>query len=105
LPELRKEKIKPSFKWINLIISIAVGVMITLVSLSAFALGSEANFTSIAAYFIENSKVLAGGYNIVNVILIDFRGLDTMLEILVLGIAAIEVVYIIKLRLKGNEDV
>ncbi|MFD1445323.1 Na+/H+ antiporter subunit A [Oceanobacillus profundus] len=105
LPELRKEKIKPSFKLINLIVSIAVGVMITLVSLSAFALGSETDFTSIAAYFIENSKVLAGGYNIVNVILVDFRGLDTMLEILVLGIAAIGVVSMIKLRLKGSEDV
>ena len=105
LPDLRKEKIKPSFKLIKLIVSIAVGAMITLVSLSAFALGSETNFTSIAAYFIENSKVLAGGYNIVNVILVDFRGLDTMLEILVLGIAAIGVVSLIKLRLKGSEDV
>ena len=105
LPKLRKEKMKPSFKLINLIVSIAVGAMITLVSLSAFALGSETNFTSIAAYFIENSKELAGGYNIVNVILVDFRGLDTMLEILVLGIAAIGVVSLIKLRLKGSEDV
>ena len=105
LPDLRKEKIKPSFKLINLIISIAVGVMITLVSLSAFALGSETNFTSIAAYFIENSKVLAGGYNVVNVILVDFRGFDTMLEILVLGIAAIGIVSLIKLRFKGSEDI
>ena len=77
LPKLRKEKIKSSFKFVNLLISIGVGVMVTLVSLSAFALGSDANFTSISQYFIENSKVLAGGYNIVNVILVDFRGLDT----------------------------
>lgn len=105
LPKLRKEKIKSSFKFLNLLISIGVGVMITLVSLSAFALGSDANFTSISQYFIENSKVLAGGYNIVNVILVDFRGLDTMLEILVLGIAAIGIVSLIKLRLKGSEDV
>lgn len=105
LPKLRKEKIKPSFKIRNVIISIAVGAMITLVSLSAFALGSTTNFTSIAEYFVENSKVLAGGYNIVNVILVDFRGLDTMLEILVLGIAALGIVSLIKLRFKGNEDV
>ena len=32
LPKLRKEKIKPPFKLVNLLISIAVGVMITLVS-------------------------------------------------------------------------
>lgn len=105
LPELRKEKIKPSFKLINLIISIAVGVMISMVSLSSFALGSEADFTPISAYFVDNSKILAGGYNVVNVILVDFRGLDTILEILVLGIAAIGIASLIKLRLKGSEDI
>lgn len=105
LPELRKEKVKRSFKLTNLLISAAVGVMVTLVSLSAFALGSESGLTSISAFFIENARSLAGGYNIVNVILVDFRGLDTMLEILVLGIAAIGVVSLIKLRLKGSEDV
>src|SRR5690625_888561 len=105
LPKLKKEKIKPSFKIVNLLVSIGVGVMITLVSLSAFALGSDANFTSISEYFIKNSKILAGGQNIVNVILVDFRGLDTMLEILVLGIAAIGVVSLIKLRIKDGEDV
>ena len=79
--------------------------MITLVSLSAFTLGSETGYPSISEYFIENSKELGGGYNIVNVILVDFRGLDTMLEILVLAIAAIAVISMVKLRLKGREDV
>ena len=105
LPKLKKDKEKKSIKMVKLLISVGVGVMITTVSLSAFALGSDANFTSIAEYFIANSKELAGGYNIVNVILVDFRGLDTMLEILVLAIAAIGVVSLIKLRLKGSEDV
>ncbi len=54
---------------------------------------------------MQNSKVLAGGYNMVNVILVDFRGLDTLLEILVLGIAALGVVALIKFRLTGREDV
>lgn len=105
LPKLKKDREKSSMKIVKLLVSIGVGVMITLVSLSAFALGSEASFTSISQYFIENSKELAGGFNIVNVILVDFRGLDTMLEILVLAIAAIGVVSLIKLRLKGSEDV
>lgn len=105
LPELRKEKVRRSFKLTNLLISAAVGAMVTLVSLSAFALSSELGLTSISAFFTENARTLAGGYNIVNVILVDFRGLDTMLEILVLGIAAIGVVSLIKLRLKGSEDV
>lgn len=105
LPKLKKEKTKRSTKITNLIVSIGVGAMITLVSISAFAYGSEVNYPSIAEYFIENSKELGGGYNIVNVILVDFRGLDTMLEILVLAIAALGVISFIKLRLKEGEDV
>ena len=44
---------------------------------------------SISRYFIEQSKPAGGGTNIVNVILVDFRGFDTMGEIAVLGIAAL----------------
>ncbi|MDT8861445.1 Na+/H+ antiporter subunit A [Alkalihalobacillus sp. MEB130] len=105
LPELRKESFKPRFNIVNLIISIAVGSLVTLIALSASALGNEAGFESISEYFIQNSKELAGGYNMVNVILVDFRGLDTLLEVLVLGIAALGVVALIKLRMTGREDV
>lgn len=105
LPQLKKETSKGFSKAFKLIVSISFGVMITLVSISAFAFGSDTGFTSIREYFIENSKELGGGYNIVNVILVDFRGLDTMLEILVLAIAALGVISFIKLRLKEGEDV
>jgi len=43
---------------------------------------------SISGYYIDNAKVLGGGTNIVNVILVDFRGFDTFGEIGVLAIAA-----------------
>ncbi|WP_435259900.1 monovalent cation/H+ antiporter subunit A [Thioclava sp. FR2] len=46
-------------------------------------------FATIADYHIANSKPEGGGTNIVNVILVDFRGYDTFGEITVLGIAAI----------------
>ena len=46
---------------------------------------------SIAWFFLENSLPLGGGSNVVNVILVDFRGYDTYGEITVLGIAAIGV--------------
>ncbi|CAG9620981.1 Na+/H+ antiporter subunit A [Sutcliffiella rhizosphaerae] len=105
LPELRKEKAKTRFNFINLIISAAVGILITALSLSSLALGNKAGMESISQYYIENSKTLAGGYNMVNVILVDFRGLDTMLEALVLGIAALGIVVLIKLRMTGREDV
>ncbi|MGB0943301.1 MAG: monovalent cation/H+ antiporter subunit A [Marinomonas sp.] len=45
--------------------------------------------TSISDFFIANSKTGGGGTNVVNVILVDFRGFDTLGEITVLGIAAL----------------
>ncbi|GHC47493.1 monovalent cation/H+ antiporter subunit A [Neogemmobacter tilapiae] len=46
-------------------------------------------FPSIAEYHLENAKTLGGGTNVVNVILVDFRGYDTFGEITVMGIAAL----------------
>lgn len=51
---------------------------------------------SIAPYFIETALPLAHGRNIVNAILVDFRALDTLGEITVLGIAAIGVYALLK---------
>jgi len=41
---------------------------------------------------------------VVNVILVDFRGADTMIEISVLAIAAIGVFALLKLRLKKSDQ-
>ena len=49
------------------------------------------NHDSISWYFLENALSGGGGNNIVNVILVDFRGYDTFGEITVLGIAAVGV--------------
>ena len=49
------------------------------------------NHDAISWYFLEQSVPLGGGTNIVNVILVDFRGYDTFGEITVLGIAAVGV--------------
>lgn len=55
---------------------------------------------SISWFFLENSKSGGGGTNVVNVILVDFRGLDTLGEISVLGIAALGIFkLIVRMRL------
>jgi multicomponent K+:H+ antiporter subunit A len=46
-------------------------------------------YQSISGFFLENSVPGGGGTNVVNVILVDFRGFDTLGEITVLAIAAI----------------
>jgi multicomponent K+:H+ antiporter subunit A len=47
--------------------------------------------SSISWFFLDKSIPAGGGSNVVNVILVDFRGYDTFGEITVLGIAAIGV--------------
>lgn len=54
-------------------------------------------------YFLAFSKELGGGYNVVNVILVDFRGYDTMGEITVLAIVAVTVLALIRLRFKRSQ--
>ena len=49
------------------------------------------NHDSISWFFLEKSVPVGGGANVVNVILVDFRGYDTFGEITVLAIAAIGV--------------
>ncbi|EPC02942.1 cation:proton antiporter [Litchfieldella anticariensis FP35 = DSM 16096] len=46
---------------------------------------------SIAGFFIANSVPGGGGHNVVNVILVDFRGFDTLGEITVLALAGLAI--------------
>jgi multicomponent K+:H+ antiporter subunit A len=51
---------------------------------------------TIAWYYLENAKSEGGGYNVVNVILVDFRGFDTLGEITVLGVAAVGILALLQ---------
>ncbi len=53
-------------------------------------------YQSIADFFLANSLTGGGGTNVVNVILVDFRGFDTLGEISVLAITSIAVVALLK---------
>jgi multicomponent Na+:H+ antiporter subunit A len=61
---------------------------------------SEPLESRLSPYFAENSYLLGKGHNVVNVILVDFRGFDTMGEITVLSVAAIGIFALLKLREK-----
>jgi len=54
-------------------------------------------------YFLKFSKLLGGGSNVVNVILVDFRGYDTMGEITVLAVVGVTVFALLKLRTRPQE--
>lgn len=82
------------------IVALAFGVVITIIALLVLTTPKNMEITN---YYAENSYALAHGKNIVNVILVDFRGIDTLMEISVLSIAAIGVFGLMKLRLKAKE--
>jgi multicomponent K+:H+ antiporter subunit A len=59
------------------------------------------DFQSISDYYLAEAKPGGGGTNVVNVILVDFRGFDTFGEIIVLGIAAITIFALLDNALRG----
>ncbi|MEZ5905636.1 MAG: monovalent cation/H+ antiporter subunit A [Geminicoccaceae bacterium] len=59
------------------------------------------DFSTISDYHVANSKTGGGGTNVVNVILVDFRGFDTYGEIIVLGIAALTIFALLDTALQG----
>lgn len=73
----------------------SLGGLITLLVLTSWSIDQ---FVPISDYMIANSAPLAYGRNIVNVILVDYRALDTLGEIFVLALAAIGVFAMLKLR-------
>ena len=88
-----------SRRLLHLGLSIGVGGLAALLLLAA-----NVDFAPslLAPYFLDNSYALAGGQNVVNVILVDFRGFDTMGEITVFAVAALAVVAMIELGGPGR---
>jgi multicomponent Na+:H+ antiporter subunit A len=80
------------------------GIVATLVGSFFMVLVLQAGTSSlempISEYFKETSLSMAYGRNIVNVILVDFRALDTLGEITVISIAALGIYAMIKLGKK-----
>ena len=100
LPKNSKKEERMRFKFGNAVIAFAVGVTVTLVALASH---SQKILPSISEYYKETVYSEAGGGNIVNVILVDYRGFDTLFEITVLAIAGIAIITMIKLRLTKKE--
>ncbi|ENX10688.1 monovalent cation/H+ antiporter subunit A [Acinetobacter variabilis] len=87
LPQLTPYESSPTRRWRDAVIAICGGLGIATVAW----LVMTRDHNSISWFFIQQSIPLGGGTNVVNVILVDFRGFDTFGEITVLGIAAIGV--------------
>ncbi|HYG68295.1 MAG TPA: hydrogen gas-evolving membrane-bound hydrogenase subunit E, partial [Anaeromyxobacteraceae bacterium] len=83
----------------DLAIASAVGGLMTLLVLAATAHGAR---DPISGFHLAQSVPGAHGRNVVNTILVDFRGLDTLGEATVLAIAGFGIVALLKLRPRGD---
>jgi multicomponent Na+:H+ antiporter subunit A len=100
LPEIERYS-KQSERIRDAVPALIFGGLMTVLVLTVTALSREAR---LAPFFAEHSFPDAKGLNVVNVILVDFRGLDTMGEITVLSIAAIGVFSLLKLFVSNKDN-
>ncbi|TCK83430.1 putative monovalent cation/H+ antiporter subunit A [Albibacterium bauzanense] len=73
----------------------AFGILISVIALQVL---NEPTNKNISRFYADNAYLLGKGKNVVNVILVDFRGYDTLVEITVLTIAAIGVYSMLKIQ-------
>ncbi len=76
------------------------------VSLTLLAVVQTPLDRGLAEYFVSKSVPVAHGHNVVNVILVDFRALDTLGEIFVVtvaGLATVALIGIARQRARGGE--
>ena len=84
LPQLTPYESNRTRRWRDAIIAITGGAGIAWLAW----LVMTRDHSSLAWFYIQEALPKGGGSNVVNVILVDFRGFDTFGEICVLGIAA-----------------
>jgi len=79
----------------DLLVALAFGSVMTIIAIKAIHL--EFNHP-ISDYYLEKSYTEGFGKNVVNVILVDFRAIDTLGEVVVLSIAAVGVALLFTLK-------
>ncbi len=72
----------------DFVVAVAAGLGMAAISYLVLVVPAS---TGIGSFFLERALSEGGGSNVVNVLLVDFRGFDTMGEIAVLGIVALTI--------------
>ncbi|HWH36629.1 MAG TPA: hydrogen gas-evolving membrane-bound hydrogenase subunit E [Candidatus Limnocylindrales bacterium] len=79
------------------VVSLAFGGLMTLLVMATLTPGTR---DTISSFFLEQSLPAAHGRNVVNVILVDFRALDTLGEIAVLALAGLGVLVLLRIHIE-----
>ncbi|MEL7184090.1 MAG: hydrogen gas-evolving membrane-bound hydrogenase subunit E, partial [Pseudomonadota bacterium] len=97
LPTLNKEYVSTIRGW-DLTLALTLGALTTITLLAVMATPFDMRLTE---FFESTSVPIAHGRNIVNVILVDFRALDTFGEVAVVAIAALGAFALLRGTKKG----
>jgi len=91
------DEFAPAPAWAPRVVRIGIATAVG-VSVAVFALSASGSRTqpSVGEEYVALSEPEAGGRNVVNVILVDFRGFDTLGEITVLAVAGAGVVNLVR---------
>jgi len=90
-------RFSPSSRWNPRSLRVAIAATVGIaVPLFALAVNGAGGAPSVSQEYFARSVDEAGGRNVVNVILVDFRGFDTMGEITVLAVAALGVANLVR---------
>ena len=101
LPKLKTEVARTE-RLRNALVAVASGVLMSVLVLVALSVREGSR---LSGFFADNSYVLAHGRNIVNVIIVDFRAMDTLGEIAVLALAGVGVYTLLKLKPDDSEAI
>ncbi len=92
LPELAPPRREAIVAWVrrgrDLLLALAAGGGVAAL---AYAVMTRPVVDGISRFFVERSLPEGGGHNVVNVLLVDFRGFDTLGEITVLGVVGLTI--------------
>lgn len=82
-------------KLVSAVIALGAGLA---TFLGVWAMTGRRELSDAANWYIDNAAPESGGQNIVNTILVDFRALDTLGELTVLGVAGLSVATLLQAR-------
>ncbi|WAE70982.1 DUF4040 family protein [Streptomonospora nanhaiensis] len=88
----RFHRARPSRTAATALIAVAAG---TAAGLGAYLLTGRREPSAVSTHLLENAPADTGGTNVVNTILVDYRALDTLGELTVLGVAGLIIIAVL----------
>ncbi|MCB8943635.1 MAG: DUF4040 domain-containing protein [Ardenticatenaceae bacterium] len=105
LPRRQREaaqKLNAGVQWRNLLVAMLGGLLVTVLSLNALI--SRPRVSAVTPFYNENARPLTGASDIVGAIIVDFRALDTLVEIAVFSLAGLGVYTLLRFAARRHDD-